>query len=273
MSGSAERTHGVAVLANDRMAGWFLPFLRSFRAHNPDLPAVLIPYDKEITQVAAMARDYAFELADTDFSHIDRFARRILRDRYRRRRLRKLAVFDLPFDIITYIDVDTIVLRSFAPLKDVLAASRAEFVYASESPDWVYKPGYERVPQLATATQFSDGFFVTSKRYLNTAKIIDVVLEHKKLYRALRQDQVYCQPVVNFAVHMSGLALKPLAAVTPDLSGANWYLDRDIVLDNGTLRDADDRKVLFLHWAGGKVEDARTDPRFGALWRQYLPDG
>ena len=261
---------GVAVLANDRVYGWFLPFLRSFRDHNPNMPAVVIPYHKDMTRTAAAAGDYGFEIADRDFGVIDRFARTLYpRNRYRRHKVRKIAVFDLPFASTIYIDIDTIVLQSFAPLKDVLAAGTAELVYASETPGWVYKPGYERVPQLAAGPLFSDGFFVTSRRFLTSDQIIETTRADLSLYRSLRQDDVYSQPLINFAAHMRGLVLRPVSAVTPDLSDVNFYQEDRVVADDGTIRDAAGRKLIFIHWAGAKDHDAGADARFGALWRRY----
>jgi len=261
---------GVAVLANDRVIHWFVPFLRSFREHNPDLPAVVIPYHKDMTETAAAAAEHGVEVVERDFAAIDRFARRLYpRNRYRRHKVRKIAVFDLPFESTIYIDVDTIVLQSFAPLANVLAPGVAELVYASETPGWVYKPGYEDVPELAAGPLFSDGFFVTARRFLTSEQIMETTREKLALYRALRREDVYSQPLINFAAHLRGLALKPVSAVTPDLSDVSFYQEPGITSDGDTLRDAAGRKLIFLHWAGAKDFDAEADARFGALWRRY----
>lgn len=261
---------GVAVMANDRVYGWFVPFLRSFRDHNPDLPAVVIPYHKDMRRTAAAAADHGVEVLDRDFSSIDRFARRLFpRNRYRRFKLRKLAVFDLPFETTIYIDIDTLVLASFAPLADVLAPGEAELVYASETPGWVYKPGFESVPQLAAGPLFSDGFFVSGGRFLTSEQIMETAREKLALFRALRRDDVYSQPLINFAAHLRGLALKPVSAVTPDLSDVTFYRSDGITEADGAYYDAEGRKLLFVHWAGAKVGDAGADARFGALWQRY----
>jgi hypothetical protein len=267
---SAAAACGVGILANDRVYDWLLPFLRSFREHNPDMPAAIIPFNKEMRRTAAAAAAHGFEIVERDFAAIDRFTRKLFpRNPYRRHKLRKIAVFDLPFETTIYIDIDTIVLQSLAPLAHVLAPGSAELVYASESPEWVYKPGYEKVPQLAAGPLFSDGFFVTSRRFLTTEQVMETVGAELALYRSLRQDRVYCQPVVNFAAHMRGLALKPLSAVTADLSDVNFYRDDGITRDGDTLLDAAGRKLVFIHWAGAKQGSARFDERFGALWQRY----
>lgn len=265
---------GLAVMANDRVYDWFLPFLRSFRAHNPDMPAVVIPYHNDMKRTAAAAADHGFDVIELDFATIDRFARKLFpRNRYRRHKLRKLAVFDLPFETTIYLDIDTLVLANFDALADILVPGEAELVYASETPEWVYKPGYKDVPALARSPLFSDGFFVTAKRFLTAAQIIETVTENLALYRALRQDDVYCQPAINFATHMRGLALRPVSAITPDLSDVTFYEAEGIVASEDGYRDAQGRTVLFVHWAGAKVGDAGADPRFGALWRRYQDEG
>lgn len=264
---------GLAVMANDRVYDWFLPFLRSFRAHNPDMPAVVIPYHNDMKKTAAAAAANNFDVIELDFATIDRFARKLFpRNRYRRHKLRKLAAFDLPFETTIYLDIDTLVLANFDGLADVLAPSAAEFVYASLSPEWVYKPGYEDVPALAGKPLFSDGFFVTAQRFLSSVQIMETITENLALYRSLRQDDVYCQPAINFAAHTRGLALRPVSAVTPDLSDVTYYEAEGIVANGHDYRDADGRKILFVHWAGAKSGDAGADPRFGALWRRYQDD-
>lgn len=258
------------MLANDRVYDWFLPFLRSFRAHNPELPAVVIPYHQDMVRTAAAAADHGLTVADCDFTEIDRFARTLYpRNRYRRHKVRKIAAFDLPFAATIYIDIDALVIGSLAPLAHVLDAGTAELVYASETPGWVYKPGFERVPELASGPHFSDGFFVTARRFLSSAQIMETTRGRLALYRALRRKYVYSQPLINFAAHLRGVALKPLSAAAPALSDANFYRDDDIVDDDGTFRDAAGRPLLFIHWAGAKPRDAAADPRFGALWRRY----
>ncbi|MEJ2122113.1 MAG: hypothetical protein P8Z76_15705 [Alphaproteobacteria bacterium] len=264
---------GLAVMANDRVYDWFLPFLRSFRAHNPDMPGVVIPYHNDMKRTAAAAAEHGFEVAQYDFATIDRFARKLFpRNRYRRHKLRKLAVFDLPFETTIYLDIDTLVLANFDALAGVLAPGEAEFVYASLSPEWVYKPNYTDIPVLAGKPLFSDGFFVSSQRFLSSAQIMETIRENLSLYRALRRDDVYCQPAINFATHIRGLALQSVSAVTPDLSDVTFYEAEGIVADRNSYRDTEGRTLLFVHWAGAKSGDADADPRFGELWRRYRED-
>lgn len=259
---------GVAILANDRVHDWLIAFLQSFRRHNPDLPLFVLPYDERTAQVRALAERYRFRFVDYDFAEIDRFARRLYPFHpIRRRRVRKFAALDLDLDTVIYADVDTVVLHDFAPLGGLLKPGEVELVYASRSPGFVYREGYQAIPGLEHATEFSDGFFVTSRSFLSTRKLIDTVIGNLATYRAARQAHAYAQPVLNFAVHMMGLPVRPVSQVTPDLSDETFYKGEGITRADGDFLDKEGRRMLLMHWAGtAKLKD---DERFADLWHGH----
>jgi hypothetical protein len=259
---------GVAILANDRVQDWLIAFLESFRQHNPDLALFVLPYDDRTEKVRALARRYRFTFVDNDFAELDRFARRLYPFHpIRRRRVRKFAALDLDLDTVIYADVDTVVLHDFAPLGGLLKPGEVELIYASRSPGFVYREGYQAIPGLENATEFSDGFFVTSRRYLTTRTLIDTVLGNLATYRAARQAHAYAQPVLNFAVHMTGLPVRPVSQVTPDLSDETFYKGEGITREDGYFLDKEGRRMLLMHWAGtAKLKD---DERFADLWHGH----
>ena len=170
---------GVAILANDRIHHWLIAFLDSFRHHNPTLPLYLLPYDDQTARVEALAARYDFTFVDHDFAALDGFARQLYPYHpMKRRRVRKFGALDLDLDTVIYTDVDTVVLHDFSPLMHLLKPGQCELVYASRSPGYVFKPAYRNVQQLAEATEFSDGFFVTSRRFVSSAMLIDTVNDH-----------------------------------------------------------------------------------------------
>ena len=271
-AGAVEHSRDTAfvALANDPVWEWFLPFVRSFREHNPDMPMVVIPYDDAMERIASIADEYRFEIADYDYGRIDRFTRLLFPTQpYRRRKIRKLSAFDFPYANIIYLDIDTVVLSRFDRLSSLLAPGEAEFVYASRSPGWVFKPSAEKVPFLKGATPFSDGFFMTSNRFITTDKAIRAVRDNFLTYRRHRERKVYCQPVINFAVRALGLKAKSVVDLGDEYSDQTFYRDETIHAGADGYRDRDGRKVLFIHWAGDNIEGARNDPKFGDLWRRY----
>jgi len=259
---------GVAILANDRVVDWLIAFLESFRRHNPDLALFVLPYDDRTEKTRGLAGRYGFSFVDHDFAELDRFARTLYPySPGKRRRVRKFGALDLDLDTVVYADVDTVVLHDFAPLAGLLEPGKVELVYASRSPGFVYRGGYRAIPGLENATEFSDGFFVTSRRFLTSGRLIETVLGNLKTFRAARQEKVYTQPILNFVAHTTGLPIRPLSEVTPDLSDETYYKGEGITREGGYFLDKVGRRMLLMHWAGpAKLKD---DDRFADLWHGH----
>lgn len=259
---------GVAVLANDRVHDWLIAFLESFRQHNPDLPLFVLPYDDRTAHVRGLADRYRFTFVDHDFAELDRFARRLYPlNPVRRRRVRKFGALDLDLDAVIYADIDTVVLHDFGRLAGLLRPGEAELIYASRSPGFVYRPGYRAIAGLEDATEFSDGFFVTARRFVSTRLLIDTVSQNLKTFRAVRQSRVYTQPILNFVVHTTGVPVRAVSQVTADLSDETYYKGEGITRDGERFLDKDGRQMLLMHWAGSaKLKD---DENFAALWHGH----
>ena len=242
--------------------------LASFRAHNPELPLFVLPYDGRTAKVRALAGRYRFDVVDHDFTALDRFAKRLYPlHPVRRRRVRKFAALDLDLDTVIYADIDTVVLHGFDGLGGLLRPGEAELVYASRSPGYVFRPGFRDVKGLETAGEFSDGFFVTARRFVSTDLLIDTVSENLDTYRAVRPAHVYTQPILNFALALAGVPARPLSALTPDLSDETYYKGEGITRDGTGFRDKDGRRMLLMHWAGPRK--LKDDTRFAELWQGY----
>jgi hypothetical protein len=259
---------GVAILANDRVHDWLIAFLESFRQHNPDLALFVLPYDDRTEKVRALAARYRFTFVDHDFGVLDGFARRLYPFHpVKRRRVRKFGALDLDLDTVIYADVDTVVLDDFGPLRGLLKPGEVELVYASRSPGYVYKAGYQSIPGLENATEFSDGFFVTARRFLTTQRLIDTVMGNLATFRAARQTRVYTQPILNFVAHTTGMPIRPLSEITPDLSDETYYKGEGITREGGHFLDKEGRRMLLMHWAGpAKLKD---DENFADLWHGH----
>ena len=259
---------GVAILANDRIHDWLIAFLDSFRHHNPGLSLYVLPYDDRTERVRALAARYDFTFMDHDFAALDRFAKRLYPFHPgKRRRVRKFGALDLDLETVIYVDVDTVVLHDFAPLTGLLKAGACELVYASRSPGYVFKPAYRDVPKLKDATEFSDGFFVTSPRFVTTALLMETVSANLATFRAVRQDRVFTQPILNFVAYMAGLPVRAVSQVTPDLSDETYYKGEGITREGEHFLDPQGRRMLLMHWAGpAKLSD---DDRFADLWQRH----
>ena len=70
--------YGVAIVGNDKIIDWLLPFLESYRATNSALPLYLIPYDDNIAQTRRAAEIYGAHFVEEEPTEIDRLAQRAL---------------------------------------------------------------------------------------------------------------------------------------------------------------------------------------------------
>lgn len=257
---------GVAILANDGIYDWLLPFLDSFRQHNPSLAVYLIPFDNDMAKTIRAAREYGVSVVEDDFTEIDRFARRIYpfyRQRYRRR-LRKFYSLSLPLDEVMYIDVDTLVYRDLSKLFGRVESGRNDFIIASTSDEWVYTAKINKYPRLAEAVRFSDGFFITSSQILSLGSMIDIVDGQLPMFHDVRRTHVYTQPVVNFVVHQLDLRISSLTDLLPEASCETFYRAQGIKFTADGPLDADGRDIYFAHWAG--VKDL---PAYGVFDRDW----
>ena len=66
--------YGVAIVGNDKIIDWLLPFLESYRATNAALPLYLIPYNDNIAQTRRAAEIYGAHFVGEEPTEIDRLA-------------------------------------------------------------------------------------------------------------------------------------------------------------------------------------------------------
>ena len=102
-TGSAEpaaKRYGVAIVGNDKIIDWLLPFLESYRDTNSGLPLYLIPYDDNVAQTRRAAEIYGATFIEEEPVEIDRLSHELYPGIFNtnRRRLRKLQALALPLD-------------------------------------------------------------------------------------------------------------------------------------------------------------------------------
>jgi hypothetical protein len=267
-------TFGVAILANDRICDWLLPFLESYREHNPTLPTYLIPFDRRLERTRRAAAAYDVHLIEADLEPVDRLAWHLYPFYLHkfRRRLRKLHSFALPLDEVLYIDVDTIVFRDFTPLFGHIAPGETEFIIASTSPTYVYNARGAAYPDLANAVRFSDGFFIAAPRLISRESVIATMRRDRRLFREVRKPHTFAQCVTNFAVHRLGLRIRTVTDLHPEASCETFYQAKGIDFGPGGPRDVDGRDIYFAHWAGVGSPPAHTRDSalvFDPIWRDY----
>jgi hypothetical protein len=259
----------VAVLANDRVIDWLLPFLESYRDTNASIPLHVIPYDDNLRQTRRAAGIYGAQMFEGGLSRIDALAKRLYPFfRHHRRRLRKLASLLLPCDRVIYMDVDTILFRNVANLFGVLNRGEADFVVASQSATYVYNERRGEYPFLRGKMLFNDGFFLTSPHILSLADFERVIEQDGKIFHRVRKrGMLFAQPLVNFVVHRLGLTLRTLADCVPNASNESYYKAQGVTMSDRGPLDWQGRDIYFAHWAGaaGKPKGRIFDSR----WHEY----
>jgi len=269
-----ERGNGSAIpvvfLANDGFAHWALPFLRSLRASNPDLPVWCIPYADDLDRLRAAAVEFGFRFLDADYASIDRAAATWFpKDAAKRRRLRKLAAFDLPGFL--YLDCDLLVLRDLAPALRLAAAAPAGIVYFASSPEWVYAhaAAAEAVARFGSAPRFSTGAFLAKEVGLDAAGWLAALRDAAPLWRRLRAPWVIDQPAINLICQLHGITLTAFDTMAAGWTGDGFVADPALAWDAARGLTRHGRAVLWAHWAGDRKSAAAPAlraiaERFGA---------
>ncbi len=266
---SPSKKYGMAIIANDKIINWLLPFLESYLATNAATPLYLIPYDENVALTRCASEVYGIHFVEPDSAELDALAKRLypMFPGYRRR-LRKFLCLALPLDEVIYLDVDIILFRDFREMFGLLEAGRNDFIVAAPTKDYVYNKKRGQFDFLRDAMLFNDGFFVASKEILSLKDFQEVIDEDEAIFHAVRQrGMLFAQPVTNFVAHRRGLKITPLRDCVPGASGESFYKAEGVTFDAGGPRDVFGDKIYFAHWAGAvSLPNRRV---FDAAWRQF----
>ena len=259
----------MAIIANDKIINWLLPFLESYLATNAATPLYLIPYDDNVALTRRAADIYGVHFVEPDSADLDAMAKRLypMFPGYRRR-LRKFLSLALPLDEVIYLDVDIILFRDFREMFGLLEAGRNDFIVAAPTKDYVYNKKREHYDFLRGVMLFNDGFFVASKEILSLKDFHEVIDKDEAIFHAVRQrGMLFAQPVTNFVAHRKGLKIKSFNQCLPGASGESFYKAEGVTFDAEGPRDVFGDKIYFAHWAGAvNLPNRRV---FDAAWRQF----
>ncbi len=264
------RRYGVAIVGNDKIIDWLLPFLESYRATNSALPIYLIPYDDNIVQTRRAAEIYGAHFVEEEPKEIDKLANELYPGFFNnnRRRLRKLQALALPLDEVAYVDVDVILFRDFTPIFGRLEAGKTEFIVASPSFEYVYNDRRGAYPFLRDVLLFNDGFWVTSNKYLKLSDFIETMANDAGIFHDVRKrGQLFAQPLVNFVTHRRGIKIALLPNVVENASHESFYKAPGIRFVDGKPLDPDGKEIYFCHWAGATA--LPSSGTFDPAWTEY----
>ncbi len=274
---NAKKNYGIAIIANDRVFDWLLPFLESYLATNTATPLYLIPYDDNVELTRRAADVYGVNFVEPDSEELDALARRLYpMFPAHRRRLRKFLSLALPLDEVIYFDVDIVLFQDFSRFFGLLEPGRRDFIFAAESTEYVYNRKRKNYEFLNNVTLLNDGFFLTSKNILSLQDFFDVIEKDEEIFHTVRQrGMLFAQPLTNFIIHRRGLKLAPFYNCLPGVSGATFYKDKGIKFNaEGEPIGLDGNPIYFAHWAGAARLPTRRGyfhghRAFDEAWRVY----
>lgn len=261
--------NGIAIVANDKVLNWLLPFFESYRATNAATDLYLVPFDENVTVTRRAADIYGAKWVDDEMLELDALSKRLYPFfPHHRRRLRKLQALMLPLDRVIYLDVDTILFRDFRIFFDRLSPGSADFIIASTSDGYVYNKSQADYAFLQNVKLFNDGFFLTSRKILSLRDFYEIVDQDERLFHAVRKrGMLFAQPLVNFVVHRMNLRVQSLSECVPGASDESFYKAKGVEFREGGPVDVDGNEIYFAHWAGAVNMPSRRV--FDRAWQDY----
>jgi hypothetical protein len=293
---------GMYFLANDKVIDQAVAWLNSMRAHNPDLPLCLIPYDHKSDRVRGLASRYNFSTVNDEalIAWCDSISLEFHEESCRGRGMyRKLAAWFGPFEEFLYIDLDAVIL---SPV-DVVFPLLQEFdVVTSASND----PHSRKFVWLDSLTPNADitqdqidysanmGTILSSRRLLTKSKVDALVPLAKKLAPHMEL-QCFDQPFHNFLVVKSTDRYTSLRCLNQKSPARPWPEECwpgdnkwRIEINGKATYNGEPRQLLHVHWSGvmspqpwqkrlysflGKfgvsAPSVRMNLKQGHLWRHY----
>jgi hypothetical protein len=263
------KNYGIAIVANDKVIHWLLPFLESYLATNASTPLYLIPYDDNHAKTRKIAELYGVTFADIDCRELDALSKRLYPFSLGKRfRLRKLLSLALPLDAVIHLDCDIILFRDLSPFFELLEPGETDFMVITDTLDYVYNKKHLDYEYLRGAMLFNDGFFITSNKILSVQDFYDAMKADERVFHKVRQrGGLYAQPLTNFVTHRKGLKIKPIRKLVPGTSGESYHKAAGITFDETGPYDQAGKRIYFCHWPG--VTGVPRGGAFDGAWQDF----
>ena len=242
----------VVAMADDPYIFWFLPFLETFRTHNPDLPLYVVPYSDDCDAVARLRPVYGFEFIDVpEMAEIQRVAEEVHGVKRQTALYRRLAAHALPVDEFLYLDSDNLVFADLSPFFGHTAKG-LDLAYATNSPNETYRA--EARARFPDSHMFSSGMYLSSPARLPFADLAASLCANGALLREVEGSASYDQSFLNLHVDLSGASVAGLYGLQDRWSPMVWVNYPELQrTETGFRESPEGRPVAVVHWAGVKV--------------------
>jgi hypothetical protein len=251
-SGQTLLEHGVYTLANDVVIEWFQAFLQSLRRSCPALPLTVIPYDKSISQLQDLAKEYQFTIMEeAECSRFDALEAVVMGQNKKAPMFRKWACFFGGYATFIFLDSDIIVTSSLDEMLDVFSMTSYDFLYFDVNMSVVYTP--EAAPEMAAkygSVGFNAGAFVSRKGTISYEELLATsqkAAEDRDKFIIEQGDQ----PFLNYVFDTSSRKTACIDQILPQFASFAWarfpfiynWKTNTAINDEGKMKP-------FIHWAG-----------------------
>lgn len=258
---------GVYFSANDVVYDWAIAFLNSFRAFNPELRLILIPFNDECDRLLKLRDTYNFEVyVDSSFPRLEAIGQAFELGHTPTGPywFRRYAAFWGPCDRFIYLDARQVILADLTPIFNALIGSSDEaddgfdLLHFDCAIHQVYEPGELRRKLLSKgkARGFNSGRWASHKGIFTLESFVQFASEALKIrdqLNARNTDQAF----INYCCDIGSVRYGHAAEVLSGICHTAWArTSGKIYAENGKYYLWDyggldhKRQFLFLHWAG-----------------------
>jgi hypothetical protein len=267
--------------ANDVVYDWVIAFLNSFRAFNPDIRLILIPFNDKCDRIYQLKEKYNFEIyVDTSFDRLEAIGRAFELGHTPTGPywFRRYAAFWGPCDRFIYLDVRQVVLSDLTPLITALDRLDFDFLHYDCAIDQVYEPGEFRQQLLrqGKGRGFNSGRWAARKGIFSIEEFERLAADALKIREQLNPRNTD-QAFINYCCDLSSISTGHFAEVIGGICQNAWARQSGAIYqtdecyrrwDYGGLDHK--KQVILLHWAGYKL--SATMPHRNLFDRYWLQD-
>lgn len=256
---------GVYFSANDAVYDWAVAFLNSFRAHNPSLRLLLIPFNDHYDRLLRLQSRYHFEpWTDPAFAPLEAIGRAFELGHTPTGPywFRRYAAFWGPLERFMYLDARQLVLADLTPTIAALDEYNFDFLHYDCAVDQVYAPGPLRQSLLhqGRGRGFNSGRWA-SRRGLFTLDEFENLAATALTQRDQLNPRNTDQAFINYCCDHQPVRYAHLAEVTGGIAHTAWARQPGAIYrQDGRYHLWDyggqdhKKQLILLHWAGYRLD-------------------
>jgi hypothetical protein len=263
---SSFRNIGVYFSANDKVYNWVIAFLNSFRAFNPDLRLILIPFNEDCDLLLQLRSQYNFEVyIDPSFARLEAIGKdfELGHTPTGHYWFRRYAAFWGDLDRFMYLDARQVVLADLTPLITALDEFNFEFLYYDCAINQVYEAGefLQQLLRQGKGRGFNSGRWASRKGLFSLEvfeQLANEALKSRNQLNPRNTDQAF----INYCCDMKPVVYGHFAEVIGGICQNSWARQSgDIYQENGKYYLWDyggldhKKQLVLLHWAGYQLSD------------------